>query len=390
MSTPDLVSALALLVLVGTFGLHLVSLVMSLMRQADRTPAFDDFPPVTLLIPFTGQDPFPERTLNSSLHLTYPRRRIIFCAPSEDEPGIQVVRDMIAEHPEAPLTLLVGRERRTNNPKLDNLEKGWAATTTEWVVIADANIVLPPHYIETLLGTWRLDTGLVTAVPLGTDARSFWADVECAFLNTYQARLQFFADRYGYGYAHGKIMMFKRSLLDQLGGLSALTCDPAEDSAATKIVRQSGQKIRLTASPIEHPLGARRFTEVWGRQLRWAQLRRRSFPRLYALEILSTGMLPCAAAAVLANAAGTPSVVGAAASYAVWCALELMLAGAAKWPVRPLYVPACIVRDVLISGIWVMAWFRTDYIWRGNAVNIGPAALHAAEPTDMTHDDRKE
>ena len=82
--------------------------------------------------------------------------------------------------------------------------KGWRAARRDWIVIADSNVLMPRDYIERLFATWRADTGLVASPPIGCRPHGFWAELECAFLNTYQARWQYLADALGVGFAQGK------------------------------------------------------------------------------------------------------------------------------------------------------------------------------------------
>src|SRR5213076_3364150 len=111
---------------------------------------------------------------------------------------------LIAEHPAVRAKLLVGDERISANPKLNNCLKGWRAAAHDWIVMADSNVLMPRDYIERLIAAWRPDTGLVVSPPLGSRPDGFWAELECAFLNTYQLRWLYVADRIGIGFAQGK------------------------------------------------------------------------------------------------------------------------------------------------------------------------------------------
>jgi ceramide glucosyltransferase len=91
----------------------------------------------------------------------------------------------------------------SNNPKLNNVLKGWRAASHDWIVLADSNVLMPRDYIERLFASWRADTGLVASPPIGSHPEGVWAELECAFLNTYQARWQYIADAFGFGFAHG-------------------------------------------------------------------------------------------------------------------------------------------------------------------------------------------
>jgi ceramide glucosyltransferase len=47
------------------------------------------------------------------------------------------------------------------------------------------------------MARWRRDTGVVCSVPIASRPANFWAELECAFLNTFQARWEYAADTLG-------------------------------------------------------------------------------------------------------------------------------------------------------------------------------------------------
>ena len=145
------------------------------------------------------------------------------------------------------------------------------------IVMADSNVLMPRDYIERLRAAWRPDTGVVSSPPAGCRPQGFWAELECAFLNTHQLRWQYTASAIGFGFAQGKSMLYRRSQIERAGGIRLLATEPAEDAATTKLVRDLGLRVRLVDAPFEQPLGYRSAGEVWARQLRWAQLRQASF-----------------------------------------------------------------------------------------------------------------
>jgi ceramide glucosyltransferase len=87
--------------------------------------------------------------------------------------------------------LLIGSHAISENPKLNNVCKGWRAAAYDWIVMADSNVLMPRDYVERMLAAWRADTGLVSSPPVGCRPDGFWAELECAFLNTYQVRWQY-------------------------------------------------------------------------------------------------------------------------------------------------------------------------------------------------------
>ena len=169
------------------------------------------------------------------------------------------MRGAIEANPGRPARLIIGDDRVSANPKLNNVVKGWNAARHDWVIIADSNVLMPSDYIQRLLQRWRPDTGIVCSPPIGTRAETFAAEIECAFLNTYQARWQYAGESSGYGFAQGKTMLWRRETLEAGGGIEALGAEIAEDAAATKLIRAQGLNAHLVDQPFQQPLGRRRL-----------------------------------------------------------------------------------------------------------------------------------
>src|SRR6516165_4840586 len=275
------------------------SIAIAMTRLRRRVPSHrGDHPPVSLVRPLCGIDNYAAETLRSTFELDYPRCEILFCVAAASDPVVPLVKDLIAVFPAVAARLLIGDDRVSANPKLNNVVKGWCAAAHDWIVIADSNVLMPRDYIQRLFASWRADTGLVASPPIGSHPRGFWAEIECAFLNTYQARWQYIVDSFGRGFAQGKTMLWRRIDLERAGGIETLGREVAEDAAATKIVRGAGLNVRLVDRPLAQPLGRRSAREVWNRQLRWARLRRASFFMYFLPEILSGGVLPILCAAI--------------------------------------------------------------------------------------------
>jgi ceramide glucosyltransferase len=351
-----------------TTGIHLLTTLIAIHRcrsQPGAIAADPDAPGVSIVRPVCGLENHIGATLRSAFALDYPRYEIVFCVANARDPVVPLVQRLIAAHPQVPARLLIGDDRISENPKLNNVYKGWRQARYDWTILADSNVGMPSDYIQRLMSAWRADTGLVCSPPVGCRPRGFWAELECAFLNGYQARFQYTADSLGFGFAQGKSMLWRRSLIEPAGGVRALAAELAEDAASTKVVRSLGLRVRLVDAPFEQPLGRRTAAEVWRRQLRWARLRRASFKTWFAMEILSGGILPLAAAAVLAMQ-GELSATALPVLVLAWYGSEALLARAAAWPLTLSAAAACMLRDLLLPVLWISAWLGNAFVWRGN------------------------
>ncbi|BBE70713.1 ceramide glucosyltransferase [Oharaeibacter diazotrophicus] len=326
-------------------------------------------PPVTLLRPVCGLENAVEATLASSFGLDHPDYEIVFCVASADDPVVPLVRRLIAAHPEREARLLVGDDRISVNPKLNNVVKGWAAARHDWIAMVDSNVLMAPDFLGRSMARWDERTGLVCSPPIGVAPANLWAEVECAWLNGFQARWQLVADTVGLGFAQGKSMFWYRPLLDRAGGIDRLAAEVAEDAASTKVVREAGLSVRLVDRPYPQPLGRRTIGEVWRRQLRWARLRRASFPLFFAPELLAGGALPIAGAVVLAANGVWPAE--AVAAYAlVWYGAEVALDRVSGWPLSVRGLAAKLLRDAALPLLWAAALAGDGFTWRGNDMTV--------------------
>src|SRR5277367_1154419 len=368
------IGALAAGICATSAGMHGLSVVLATRRcrrlPGPALPPPTDAPSVTIVQPLCGVEVFSRETLRSIFALDYPSYEIIFCLASGDDPIAPLVRGAIAANPGRPARLLIGDDRVSANPKLNNVVKGWKAARHDWVIIADSNVLMPSDYIQRLLARWGSDTGIVCAPPIGTRPESFAADIECAFLNTYQARWQYAGESCGFGFAQGKTMLWRRPVLEAGGGIEALGAEIAEDAAATKLIHKAGLRAHLVDAPFVQPLGPRKWGEVWARQLRWARLRRATFPLHFAPELLTSGLLAFIAAFFGASEFGLDPAVAVPIAALAWYGSEAALARAAGWRLSLRSVPAWMARDLALPWLWAQAWASNNFVWRGNAMSV--------------------
>jgi len=298
-------------------------------------------PPVSIVVPLRGVESFTPLTLSRAFELDWPDYELLFCVADEFDPVIAQVRKAQSAFPSVSAQLLIGDDRISANPKLNNCVKGWLAARHEWVILAH---------------------------------------VECAFLNGAQGRWQYAAEAIGMGFAQGKSMLWNKPFLEDHGGIRALAAEIAEDAASTKLVRNAGRRVHLVSAPFEQPLGQRHAGEIWSRQARWARLRRVTFPQYFAPEIL-TGALPPLLFALTAAAMMDVNLLATALAVLVLIyGPELALTALNGWPISLHTLPAMIARDIIMPVIWTRSWIGSAVAWRGNVMTIGTAESTLAGP----------
>ncbi|MCG8710218.1 glycosyltransferase [Brenneria sp. 4F2] len=358
---------IVILVILTVIQFSSLGLALWRLRRPVKTSS-RDYPFISLARPLCGVDRFEEETLRSCFMQDYPHYEILFCVASRQDPVIPLVEKLITEYPGRSARLLIGDDKVTGNPKINNLFKAWQRSRAGWVAMADSNLLLPVDYLRSLISSADDRTGLVSSPAVGIRPENLWGAVEAAMLNTHQARWQFLSDIAGQGFAQGKTLFWRRDVLEKGGGLVALGGEMAEDVASTKLVRRAGLKVRLPPRPYPQPIGRRSFAAVWSRQLRWARIRRFGFLGLFIPEIV-LGVLPPLGCAIWLAGEGILSWIWPPVLLVLWFGAEWGMARVLGWPHRLRDVLAMLIRDVLLPALWLWCWSGRSIVWRGNVVS---------------------
>lgn len=365
--------AFAVMAVTGLAQIATIATVAVRFRREPRKPAFDGPPPfVSIVRPICGVENNLQDCLDSSFTLDYPDYEVIFCADEPDDAAIPLARRAMAAHPEIPSSLVIGRDTISINPKLNNCVKGWRAAKSDWVILSDSNCILTPDYLDRLWSRWDENTGCVSMAASVGRPEGFASDLECAFVNSLQARLVLAADSLGFGYALGKTLMYHKPTVEKLGGIGRLAEQTAEDIATTHLMREARLDIHLAQFPVLQPIGRRSFRAVLQRQIRWARLRRSGLKGIYAAEALNGGALPIACGIGLAAAGAMPGLAVAAFAL-LWYGLELGLIRVAGWSTSWRMPAALVLRDVFVPIVWIAGMFGSRFEWRGNAMTVAVA-----------------
>jgi ceramide glucosyltransferase len=332
-------------------------------RPRDRRAAPGSRPPITVVRPLCGLEHYSRETLRSTFLIDYPDYEVLFCVADEGDPIVRLAHAVMAEHPERPARVLIGKDLLGENPKLNNMAKGFREARYDHIVFVDSNLFTPVDYLDQLMHALEMGAGMVSAPPVGLAPLGFWAEVECAFLNAYQARIQYAVDTLGFGFAQGKTLFFRREDLDH-GGLARLASEPAEDAAATKMMQSKGRRIRL-AGPFPQLIGPRSLSQMWKRQVRWARLRRATFPLHYAAEILAGPVPPLLALLLGGNMMGLDALNLVFAFLMLWYLPEGVLSRAARWP---RLFPAVLLRDLMLPALFIAGCAGSSFEWHGHRI----------------------
>lgn len=111
------------------------------------------------------------------------------------------------------------------------------------------------------------------------------------FFGTVQSRIYLSADFLGINCHTGMSCLLRKSVLDELGGISAFGCYLAEDFFIAKALTDRGWKMRISSQPALQNSGFCDIGSFQGRLTRWAKLRVAMVPTTILLEPLAECMI---------------------------------------------------------------------------------------------------
>lgn len=362
-------------------GLSLFAVVALWWQTRARNrlhPAPERAEPVTVLKPLCGADDALESNLASFFLLEHPAYELVFGVQGEHDPAGQVVRRLRELHPNVRCRLVIHTGGRGLNPKVDNLRAMLEHGSHDLVVVSDSNVAVRPDYLTALQDSFSAPgVGLVTSPIVGVGERSLGAVLENLQLAGTIAGSVAASALMGRTLVVGKSMMFRRSVLERLGGLGAVANLLAEDYVIGRMFRLAGYRVRLSPQPVLNVVQTATLAGFIRRHLRWSMLRTRLKPLAYPLEPLANPLTLAVLAPWLGMGAW-PVWLGVGLSMArdglCWLRLRGPRGLAAALPWSP-------VKDLLLLLIWVTAPFRRHVGWRGNRLRLSAGTwLYAEHP----------
>ncbi len=360
-----------LVVAVGLAVLALEAWAQRRLLQTNPGVAAEGLPPVSILKPLRGTDSDLAANLESFFHLDYPRYEVLFGVAAEDDPALEVARQVAARHPEIRSAVVVDGRAVGYNPKVNNLANLERRAAFDVILISDSNVRVHPSFLaEMVAALERPGVGLVSSPVSAPAGSNLGARLEGLQLNTYVLGGVAAMHRLGGVCVMGKSMLMRRSTLSEIGGFAFLARFLAEDQVCGQEIARRGLSLALAPRPVVNVTGRVSVRQFLSRQLRWAKIRRHISPLGYCGEaVLNPIFLAAVAAAVVPSGGGLGlllvTIVGKAA---IDLASERAL-GVAR---SPLWYPfLSTAKDLLLGLAWFVPWFDASVVWRGNRLRIG-------------------
>lgn len=354
-------------------GWHVVTHMLALVRH--RQPAGEP-PPAsafTVVAPMVGDTDASAAYVAALVDLAKAGAEVLICVEEYDDPAAERVTlhwtYLTGELP----PLLIGRATISFNPKVNNIAKGLETASRSLIVVMDSGSLLRVDELRAMGAMINERTGLVQGLKPPRGARNWAAEAECTMLNGYSARMIFALDKIGFQAACGGILLFSRAAFEKIGGVDAFSIEIAEDQSLLAAMRAAGLRTTVADIVPAFPRPYRRWSDIWGRQVRWARLRWLMAPVTVFLEPLLSGAVAMVAAlmagpALLPDLLDWTSAGGIAAivvaHWAIWIGAEMLFLAGRGLHLSWRQGPCIVLRETLMLPIAIHALSGRDIKWR--------------------------
>ena len=389
-----ILAALALLSLAITLWQWLAARRYPLhQRVADRSFA----PGVTLLKPLKGLDPETRGCLESWFKQDYRGPvQILFGVADEKDPVCELVRKLIAEHPQTNAQLVLCLEQLGPNAKVSTLVHLERLAQHDHLIVSDADTRVPSDFLAQVVQPLRdPQAGLVNCFYALTNPTTLAMQWEAVAVNAdFWSQVLQSRTLKPLDFALGAVMATRRQQLNEIGGFRALVDYLADDYQLGNQIAKRGYRIELCPVVVECREREQGWREVWAHQLRWARTIRVCQPVPYFFSILSNatvwGTLATASAATYIRSRSSGGLLegdfspAEIAVLAMSCSL-FSLSGVVRisssyhcdmWlnrvppPNGRFAMP--LLKDLLQVPIWALAFLGNTVVWRGQRLRVLP------------------
>ncbi len=383
-----ILAALALLSLAITLWQWLAARRFPLHQRATDTSFA---PGVSLLKPLKGLDPETRGCLESWFKQGYRGPvQLLFGVADEKDAVCELVRKLIAEHPQANAQLIPCPEQFGPNAKVSTLVHLERLAQHDHLVVSDADTRVPPDFLAQVVQPLRdPQAGLVNCFYALTNPTTLAMQWEAVAVNAdFWSQVLQSRTLKPLDFALGAVMATRRQQLNEIGGFRALVDYLADDYQLGHQIAKRGYRIELCPVVVECREREQGWREVWAHQLRWARTIRVCQPMPYFFSILSNATVWWAMATVaglawpmrfsqgigdhlltIADVAGFLSLI--ALNWRVEIAFEHQAKLTKNGAQRGLLFMA-LLKDLLQVPIWALAFLGNTVVWRGQRLRVLP------------------
>ena len=342
--------------------------------RVEAQPQFNslEWPPVTILKPVRGLEKNQKNNLRSACLQDYPKFQIVFSVQDPHDPVIPLLKEIEEEFGREKVSIAIENLQAGPNGKINNLLGGLSHARYDILVISDSDVDLERDYLKAIIGPLADPiVGCVCTLYKATCADRWFEKMELLTLNADFIPSVIFAHVTGASnFCLGPSMAFRRSTLEDIGGLETLADYLVEDYEIGRRLWISGKRVAIVRHFIKIVMDLKDPSQWWNHQIYWDQNTRAARPMGFLASILIRSV-PFAfffAALRLGDVGGLAALGGAVGIRMATAAMIL------NWGIQDheglRNLALLPLRDLVAFGTWILAFTKRTVIWRGTEFTL--------------------
>lgn len=332
-------------------------------------------PPVSILKPVKGLDPYAYENFSSFCNQDYPEYEVIFGVLGQDDPALPVINRVVKDFPDGRAKVVVAKPLGSNNKASILLHLAFEAKYDVFV-INDSDMRVDPSYLRRVVAPLgHPDIGMVTCFYRNGLAENVLAKVEAIIISLIYFPSALIGLKLGMSYAFGATMVIRREDLERIGGFGSILNHIVDDYIlGFKVGKELGKRIYLSDYMPTNIMGRVGWEDLWNRQLRWMKGawigRRRQYPGimlLFAFPLSFIYWVFSGFSPISTWFLGTSLIIRIAVSWTI--------AGYMGHEEMRGWIWLLPISDLLYAAFWIYGMFGNKVNWRGEEYRIGKGGI---------------
>ncbi|MCY7406239.1 MAG: glycosyltransferase [Alkalinema sp. CAN_BIN05] len=334
---------------------------------------------VSLMVPICGLDDRASRNWEAFCQqIDCGPYEVLFGIADPQDPAIPILQEIQAIYPDR-VRLFINLPPRGANYKDSTLSYLLEAAHHEWLIFADSDISVTPHYIrDVMFPLVHHHADLITCAFIARQPKTLSSAIAslnrcCDFIPS--ALIARKLDG-GLRFAIGMTIALHRDTLDRAGGLHLDRI--GSDYNLGKRCAQAGAKIELLSSILESDTGNENLHQLYTRELRWSRTIRFNRGPAYHTMLFCFGSVYALILMVISFQYPKIPLWMQQVSFGL-LVLRYLQAAIVCWTIDAsslmAWFPWLLVRDCASFVTWLIGCWGNHILWRGRHLKIEPDGI---------------
>ena len=189
-------------------------------KLLDTPAAAANLPDVSVIKPVHGLEPQLRENIESFFRQDYPQYEILFGADTEDDPALEIVREVSARYPQVPSRIIAHGVPPWPNPQTYSLHILSKQAKYDVIVASDSDVEVEPNYLrEVVAPLLKPGIAMSTCLYRGKNVGDFWSNQTAMLMSVEEPAGVLVANLLeGMKFGLGPTIAVRREALEEVGG----------------------------------------------------------------------------------------------------------------------------------------------------------------------------